>query len=216
MTEVAIPESSGLSTLGQWAMDAQQAHQVAQALAKTTFVPKHYQGKPAEITACVLAGQELGIEPMAALRSIAIIQGTPALTAVALRALVQGQGHEVWISESTATKAVAHGRRKGSDVEHKSTWTIDRAKALGLTGRDNWTKQPEAMLVARATSEVCRLVAADAVLGLAYSVEELSDSAPARRTSTRAKRAPLEVPAPELEAAPAVEEPAEAEAGDDE
>ena len=215
MSEVAVPNdgTQSVSALGQWALDAQQAHQVAQALAKTAFVPKHYQGKPAEITACVLAGQELGIEPMAALRSIAIISGTPALTAVALRALVQGQGHEVWVSEASDTKAVAHGRRKGSDVEHKSVWSIDRAKALGLTGRDNWTRQPQAMLVARATSEVCRLVAADAVLGMAYSIEELADEAPAKK-ATRAKRAPLDVPAPALEAAPEIE-PVEAVAGDE-
>jgi hypothetical protein len=31
---------------------------------------------------------------------------------------------------------------------------------------------PQAMLAARATSEVCRLVAADAILGMPYSSEE--------------------------------------------
>ena len=39
----------------------------------------------------------------------------------------------------------------------------------------NWKKQPGAMLVARATSEACRLVAADAILGIGYSSEEIAD-----------------------------------------
>lgn len=210
MSEIEAYEPP-LSSIGQWALDAQQAHQVALSLAKTEFVPKAFRNKPAEITAAILAGAELGIEPMASLRSIVVIQGTPALTANALRALVQGHGHEVWVESSSPTKAVACAKRKGSDVVHRSTWSIDRAKALGLTGKDNWTRQPEAMLIARASSEVCRLVAADAILGMPYSVEELSDEAPPAKPS-RAKRAPLTVEPPALEPAPEVE-PETVEAG---
>lgn len=211
MTELAIPVAAetALTPLGQWAIDASEAHKVASALAKTSFIPKAYQGKPAEVTACILAGQELGLDPMTSLRSIVVIQGTPAVTAVALRALVQAQGHEVWLEESTNVLAVACGKRKGSEQIHRSIWSIDRAKQLGLTGKDNWQKQPTAMLVARATSEVARLVAADAILGLAYSIEELSD----QDTETKAKKArratvPVQVDAPELEA-PADEPAAE-------
>jgi hypothetical protein len=62
------------------------------------------------------------------------------------------------------------------------------------------------MLTARATSEVCRLVAADAILGLAYSVEELSDQTAEKvATPRRAKRAPIPEP-PAIEAAEPVEE----------
>lgn len=206
MSEIEV-RTEGLTALGQWAHDASQAHQVATALAKTSFVPKAFQGKPAEITAAILAGHELGIEPMAALRSINVIQGTPALAAVALRALVQAQGHEVWIKDSSPTRVVACAKRKGSDVEHRSVWTIERAKQLGLTGKDNWSKQPEAMLIARATSELCRLVAADAILGMPYSVEELSDEAPAVKPRT-VKRA-VEIEAPELDEPAAIEAPVE-------
>ncbi len=34
-----------------------------------------------------------------------------------------------------------------------SVWTIERAQQMGLLGKDQWKKQPDAMLVARATSE---------------------------------------------------------------
>jgi hypothetical protein len=203
---VPVEQGMNLSKIGQWALDAQQAHQVATALAKTSFVPKVFQGKPGEVTAAILAGAELGIEPMAALRSINVIQGTPAMSANALRALVQANGHEVWIKESSATRVVACAKRKGSEIEHRSVWTIDRAKQLGLTSKDNWQKQPEAMLIARATSEVCRLVAADAILGMAYSIEELQDQgeeAKPRRTARKAT-VPVAVEAPDLEP-PAIE-----------
>ena len=172
-----------------WAEEAKAAHALATSLVKTSFAGG-YKGKPEDATAAIMKGAEIGLTPLAALGSIHLIQGTPALSANALRAVVQAQGHEVWIESSSEKKAVAKARRKGSDVIHTSTWTIDRATALGLTGKQNWRQQAEAMLIARATSEVCRLVASDAILGIAHSVEELTDGgdepAPTRRRTVAA------------------------------
>ncbi|MBM4497141.1 hypothetical protein GS426_21440 [Rhodococcus hoagii] len=112
---------------------------------------------------------------MSALRSIDVIQGTPAMRAHAIRGLVQSQGHEVWIEDATDTRVIVAGKRKGSSITQRTEWSIDRAKQLGLMGEDNWKKQPRAMLIARATSELCRLIASDVLLGLPYSSEELSD-----------------------------------------
>ena len=104
---------------------------------------------------------------MAALRAIDVIQGTPALRAVALRALVQRAGHQIWLVESSKTQAIVRGKRRGEGTEtQESTWTIERARDLGLSGKDNWKKQPAAMLVARATAECARLIASDVLLGL--------------------------------------------------
>lgn len=194
------------SPLVVWAREAQAAHRIATSLVKTSFVPAAMRGKPEEATAAILTGQEVGLEPMASLRSIQIIQGTPAMSAMAMRALVQSRGHEVWVEEQTDTRAVVCGQRKGSDKVNRSTWTIERARKLGLASKDNWTKQPQAMLIARATSEACRLTAADVLLGLPYSVEELDDQqhtdvtpAPTRRTAKRKPVEPVVVPEPDLE-----------------
>jgi hypothetical protein len=218
MTEVAIHNGHGdyaPSVLMQWALDAAEAHKIAQSLVKTAFVPDSMRGKPDEATAAILTGQEIGLQPMAALRSIDIIAGTPAMRANTMRGLVQSKGHRITLVESTATRAVVEGQRKGESVIQKSVWTMERAKGLGLAGKDNWRKQPIAMLVARASSECCRLTASDVLMGIPYSVEELEDGptlevvaapAPVKRT---ARRKPLEVaelpepdPQPALEATP--------------
>lgn len=219
------------SRLTQWANDARQANQVARSLANTAFVPQSLRGRNtdpdiaqqitvSQITAAILAGQEVGLEPMAALRSIDIIEGTPGMRAQALRGVVQAQGHEIWVEESTSTRAIVCGQRMGSDKVQKSVWTIDRAKQMGLTGKANWTKQPTAMLVARATSEVCRWVGGDALLGMPYSAEELSDGidmpeltnsgdpaepAEAAPPKRRAQRKQVEPPPPVAE--PEIEQP---------
>ncbi len=100
------------------------------------------------------------------------------------------------------------GRRKGSEHVEKSVWTIDRAKKLGIAGKDNWQKQPDAMLVARGTAEVCRRIAADVLLGLPYAVEELdsdqvSPDAPKPARRRTAQRTPVEPPSDDL--APSLE-----------
>jgi hypothetical protein len=197
-----VPQVSGFT---QWIDDARQLAPIAESLAKTSFVPKAFLGKPAEITAAILAGQEVGMSPMASLRAIDVIEGKPGMSAIALRALVQGHGHDIWVHESNASRAIVMGRRKGSDRVEKSMWDIPRAAKLGLTNKSNWKNQPTNMLVARATAECARLVAADVILGMPYSTEELLDGAdveqptdgiadtaasePARRT---AKRKPVE------------------------
>ncbi len=202
MTELAVPTPEvGDSPLMQWARDASEAHRIAVSLSKTSFVSTTLRGKPDEITGAILTGQEIGLEPMSALRSIDIIQGTPAMRANALRGLVQSRGHEVWVEgEPTASRAVVCGQRKGSDRVQKSVWTIDRAQRLGLTTKDNWRKQPEAMLVARATAEVCRLIASDVLLGLPYAVEELDEGVESKPRTARRKPEPVEVDPPALTA----------------
>ncbi|MGL4254919.1 MAG: hypothetical protein ACRCSL_01220, partial [Microbacterium sp.] len=208
MTEIAIrphdlapatvQPNIAVAALMDWAQSAAAAHEIARSLVQTSFVPEGFRGKPDEATAAILAGIEVGLQPMAALRSFDVIQGTAAPRANTLRAIVQSQGHEVWVVESTDTRAIVAGRRRGSTKDQTSTWTMDRAKRLGLTGKKNWQAQPQAMLVARATSELCRLIASDAILGLPYSIEELVDGdldsaadvvplkAPAKRTARRA------------------------------
>lgn len=213
------------TALGRWAYDARQAAAVAQSLARTPFVPASLRDRSnpdvtaANVTAVILTGTELGLEPMAALRSIDIIQGTPATRAVTVRAIVLSRGHDMWVTESTETRCIMRGKRAGSEQVQESVWTLDRAKKLGLTGKENWRKQPQAMLMARATSELGRLIAADALLGIPYSVEELDDGAdsvaagpdaasveqaPARRTAQRRTRGQQAVARPPV----ATEEPA--------
>lgn len=222
MTELAIrdngaiaPVDDAFSRLAAWAESATAAHRVATSLVQTSFVPEAFRGKAHEATAAILAGAEVGLSPMASLRSFDVIQGTAAPRAMTLRAVVQSRGHELVLVESTATRAIVKGRRRGEEAWQQSTWTIERATKLGVTGKPNWKNQPAAMLVARATAECARLVASDAILGIPYASEELDDGdmapvqataevRPARRT---ARRAPIVEPDPEPTPEPELDEP---------
>jgi hypothetical protein len=190
-------------SLRTWAAELEAAASIARQLAPTAFLPdtlRRYEydergraldgkdGRPARLdldattataAAAILTGQELGLKPMASLRSIAVIGNTPALAALTLRAILQHAGHDIWIVESTASRAVVRARRLEDPEIQQSIWTIDRAKTLGLypgSERSNWRRQPQSMLVARATAEASRWIAADAILGIPYVAEELIDA----------------------------------------
>lgn len=206
MTELAKYEQNGIvqqqdamknravARLGEWAHAAAAAYEVAQGLVDTSFVPAQFKGKPAEATAAILSGAEVGLSPMASLKSFDIIQGTAAPKALTLRAIVQSQGHEMILDESTENRCKMRGRRRGETEWTKVQWTLDRAKGLGLVNKDNWKKQPTAMLVARATGELARLIAADAILGIGYTVEEIADGADVTLELTETTETPPEPP----------------------
>ena len=185
--------------LVEWAEEARAAHALAEALCQTPFAGA-YAGNPGGATAAILKGAEVGLTPVTALGSFDLIQGTPAPKALTLRALVQSHGHRVWIESSTDAECIAKAVRRGESEVHVSKWTIKRAQLMNLTGKKNWKEQPAAMLMARATSEVCRLVAADVILGIGYSAEELRDEEPAPTVRvSRAKPIAAPMPEPDLE-----------------
>lgn len=208
MTELAVHEPRNQlaprpadepSDLMKWVEDARQANLVAKSLASTNFAGA-FRGRPDELTAAILAGQELGLKPMASLKSIDIIQGTPALRAHAMRAIVQGRGHDIELVESTGTYCKMRGRRKGAERWQYVEWDIERARLLGLLEKPEWKKQPKTMLVARATGELSRLIASDALHGLPYAAEEIDGYTTGEIVPARAPLsvAALTAPAPAL------------------
>jgi hypothetical protein len=154
---------------------APQAWKLAEKIAGTDFVPTALRGRPEAVLACILAGHEAGVSPMQALSKIHIIEGRPAMSSELMRALVLQHGHELVYAEVSTTSVTAEGRRKGSERWTKVTWTMDDAKRGGLEGKQNWRKWPRAMLIARATAELCRMVFPDVLAGISHTIEELSD-----------------------------------------
>jgi hypothetical protein len=135
-----------------WAGAAGAAHQLATSLSRTSFVPRAFQGNAADATAAIMLGDELGLSPIAALRSIYIISGTPALYARTMVALAMSHGHEIWTEESSDRQVTVCGRRRGQEHVERSTWTIDRARKAGYTNNKKYETDPQAMLYSKAAA----------------------------------------------------------------
>ena len=176
MTEIAVRQDNAVSIIQTAAADMEAAHRMAVALVSTAFAPAHFQRKPDDATAAILYGAAIGLDPLASLQNIYVISGRPAMYARAMMAVVLSHGHEMWTEESTPARVVVCGRRKGSEHVERSEWTYDRARKAGYTSNKKYDTDPQSMLYARASGDVARHIAPDALLGMAYSVEELEQS----------------------------------------
>lgn len=128
---------------------------------------------PEQAITIALAGRELGLPPLTAFRSIFLVEGKPVLAADLMHALVYKRvpGGSLDILRTDSNVCEVEACRPGGKP-CKISFTIEDAKAAGLTGKDNWRKYPAAMLRARAIAAACRAVFPDVFIGV-YTPEEL-------------------------------------------
>lgn len=187
-------------------------------IANTDYIPKSLKGNLPAIIACVSTGRELGLGDLESLRSIYIVDGRPTFSADLMARQVRKRGHSI-SGDFTDEQATAVGKRKDNGDTMTVTWTMDMAKRAGLAGKQNWKNYPEAMLWARAVSQLCRMLFGDCLSGVVYTREELEDAVdefggPLDNLPPVDPAAFAEVePQPELEAAPGPE-PEDAETGE--
>lgn len=167
------------------AMDA--ASRLAGALCNTDMVPKQYKGKPDDGAAAILYGAELGLNPIQSLQNVMVINGKPGVEARTMVAFLKTKGYRVETVESSDKKVTVRGISPDGH-EEVSTWTIDRAAQAGYTSNSLYKKIPAQMLYAKAATEVCRKLAPDVLLGIAYSTEELRLEQAVKATATRMDR----------------------------
>ena len=141
-------------------------------ISRTALVPEALRGRPEEVLAVMMAGNELGIGPMQALQSINIIKGKPALSAELMRALVLSAGHQ-FIIDANDQSAIAKVCRAGWPEWQTVEFNLEDAKRAGLLNSPTWQKYPRAMLSARVTSEACRMFFPDVIAGMSYTPEEI-------------------------------------------
>jgi hypothetical protein len=186
-----------------WAEAAAAANRLAKALCRTEFCPVAFRSKDVEATAAILLGDELGMSPLVALKSIYVVHGTPALYARTMVGLAQAHGHEIWTVETTDARVVVRGQRKGSDHIEEAVWTTTRAQKAGYTNNKQYVSNPQAMLYAKAAGEIARKIAADVLSGMAYSVEDMElEQAEPTVTVKRSEAKPTLVRRNAVEAAP--------------
>lgn len=154
---------------------------------------------PGKVLLVMETGAMLGLHPVAALQGVQVIEGKAVLSPALMSAVVRRAGHDLRVTTSGSIKSgdfIARAELvREDDVEHPFVveWSVERAlraklvdkyeqqggvwTITALRGRNNnpspWMLYPEAMMKARAISEVCREGATDALMGVGYVPEEL-------------------------------------------
>lgn len=156
----------------------------ASALAEASLLPPAYRAKPANVLLALEYGAALGIAPMAAIQGIHVIEGKPTASAGLIGALVRKAGHRLRVTGDDQRAVCEIVRGDDPDFTFRSEWTMDRARAAGLTGKQVWKNYPAAMLKARAITEAARDACPEALSGVNYTAEELGDDSPAEAFPT--------------------------------
>jgi hypothetical protein len=130
----------------------EQALVFADYLADSDMVPKDFKGKPGNCLIAMQWGMELGMKPLQAIQSIAVINGRPSM----------------W------GDALLRAKRRGED-EQVRTFSDADAKLAGLLGKQGpWTTGPKRMKQLRARAFALRDVFTDVLRGMAMA-EEVAD-----------------------------------------
>lgn len=143
-------------------------------LAPSTILPTAYRGNAANAFVAAETGAALGLEPLQALASIAVINGRATLSSDLMAAVIRRAGHTLRIVENSPESVTATLiRADDKTFKFEVTWDKDKAAKAGLWGqRGPWSQYPTQMLRARAITEVARQGASEALMGMIYSPED--------------------------------------------
>lgn len=155
----------------------------ARAVSSASLLPQAYRNKPADIMLAVGLGQSMGLSPAESLYRIDVIQGKPTASAELIAANVRNAGHRLRVVGDDTSCTATIIRSDDPEFEFKVIRDQAWAKAMGLATKDNYKKQPGTMLQWRAITAVARLACPEALYGVAYTADEMSDLPSTQHTS---------------------------------
>lgn len=152
---------------------------IAALYAQSTLVPEAYRNKPADVFVAVTLGQSVGISPIQSLSEINVIKGKPTMSASLIAAQVRKAGHKlrIEVNENPGKECAICTIIRRDDPDHPFVSKRDRAWAqrMGLLNNANYIKQPATMLKKRAITDCARDACSEALCGIDYTPDEMSD-----------------------------------------
>jgi hypothetical protein len=149
-------------------------------VAESDFAPKDFRGKPASCVLAIQAGAEIGLSPMQALQSIAVVNGRPSIFGDAALAVVKACPVCEYVTETVEGDgeqmvATCTAKRRGYPQPTVVKFTVADAKKAALWGKSGpWTQYPKRMLQMRARGFALRDAFPDALRGM-VTAEEAGD-----------------------------------------
>lgn len=175
--------------------DAEQAWRMAEMIARSGLAPRDMKG-PEQIVTAIFHGLEIGLKPMQAVQSIAVVNGRPTVWGDAALGLVESSGLLEDFAETVegigdAMVARCRAKRVGRATPIERTFSVADAKAAGLWGKQGpWQQYKQRMLQLRARAFTLRDGFADVLRGMQiteeardYNMADRPLPAPSRVTS---------------------------------
>jgi hypothetical protein len=137
---------------------------------KTGMLPDHIK-TGWQFAVIAATGHELGMQPMRAIRSLAMVKGKVVESADSQLARFKAAGGRSQFEVLDESKAVLHLIHPNGD-KHTETFSLEDAKRAGLSSNSNYSKFPKAMLRSRAITAGLKSIGWEGAVG-AYDPDEL-------------------------------------------
>lgn len=185
-TPVISLEVPGYKALSEEEMRRDMAEAAIYAQAGA-LVPSQMRGNAGDMYILMQIAKHLNVPVISVLRGFSFIGDKdvkPTMTAQFMAGLVRNAGHtlrEQWDAETSTATAVIISK-DDPQFEHVAVWDEEKARVAGLwESTPTWVQYPKAMLMARATSEVCRQAVSEVLMGFSYVPEEFQSQESASR-----------------------------------
>ena len=187
MSLTATPPKSGGHIQAFIPQSIEELKWIAGMILESGLAPETFKGDLKKITIAILKGLEVGLPPLTAVSTIAVINGRASIWGDGAIALVQSKNliermliTEIGIEGGPFNDAYGfHAQiwRRGQELAYQGKFTVadaKMAKLWGIPGKPIWIQYPQRMLKIRATTYALRDGFADALMGLSI-VEEVRD-----------------------------------------
>ncbi len=168
-----VPSSSALEIT-----DIEGLERYSQIMAQSKMFPS-FQTK-AQAAAAIEMGRSLGIEPVIALQTMAIVKGRVCIEAKVIQSLMERDGVSIEIIKSDDKGAKLKFEKPGKKP-YTEEFTIDEAKAKGFLSKDNWKNWPGEMCYWRCLTRGGRKYSPGSFLGI-YATEEMDEDVKVAKT----------------------------------
>lgn len=156
------------------------AMKFSEMVANSDFAPKDFRGKAASCMLAIQCGAEIGLAPLQALQSIAVVNGRPAVYGDAALAVVKASHVCEYVTEAVdgdgeQMVATCTAQRRGYPQPTVVKFSVADAKKAGLWGKSGpWSQYSRRMLQMRARGFALRDAFPDVLKGL-VTAEEAQD-----------------------------------------
>jgi len=180
----ATPAPLAIGSRGVKIETSEDAMRLATMIVREGLAPKGME-TPGKIFVAIQHGREVGLEPMAAVQSIAVVHGRPCLWGDAIPALVRASGLLRYIKETLHGEgdemfAVCEAARNDDESVSTQRFSVADAKRAGKWNPAKggpWKSYPQRMLQMRARAWCLRDLFPDVLRGLQIA-EEVQDYTP--------------------------------------
>ncbi len=161
------------------------AMQMADALARSTIVPKSYQGNPSNCLIAIEMASRINTSPMMVMQNLYIVNGTPAWSSQWIIAMINNSKRYKTelkfdmeydqYGKPASCMAWAEDYNGNKVVGPRITMQMADAEGWIRKNGSKWNTMPEVMIRYRAASFFGRLNCPDMIMGI-YSQEEVIDA----------------------------------------